>query len=61
MGTHTATIAWQRGDEPFAGGRYSRKHEWRFDGGAIVAASPSPQVVPLPIKEIARLPKLLNQ
>ena len=48
MGTHTATIAWQRGDEPFAGGRYSRKHEWRFDGGAIVAASPSPQVVPLP-------------
>jgi organic hydroperoxide reductase OsmC/OhrA len=48
MGTHTATIAWRRGDQPFAGGRYSRRHEWRFDGGAVVAASPSPQVVPAP-------------
>jgi len=48
MSTHGATIAWQRGDAGFADGRYSRRHEWRFDGGAIVAASPSPQVVPAP-------------
>ena len=48
MCTHTATIAWQRGDDAFVGGRYSRRHEWRFDGGTVVAASPSPHVVPLP-------------
>jgi len=53
MSTHTATIAWQRGDEPFAGGRYSRRHEWRFDGGAVVAASPSPHVVPAPWSDAA--------
>ena len=48
MSTHTATIAWQRGDASFADGRYSRRHEWRFDGGSVVAASPSPHVVPAP-------------
>jgi organic hydroperoxide reductase OsmC/OhrA len=41
-------IAWQRGDASFADGRYSRRHEWRFDGGSVIAASPSPHVVPAP-------------
>jgi organic hydroperoxide reductase OsmC/OhrA len=48
MSAHTATISWQRGDADFASGHYSRRHEWRFDGGIVVAASPSPQVVPAP-------------
>jgi len=48
MSTHTATIDWQRGDADFADGRYSRRHQWRFDGGMVVAASPSPHVVPAP-------------
>ncbi len=48
MSTHTATVDWQRGDAEFARGRYSRRHEWRFDGGATIAASPSPDVVPAP-------------
>ena len=48
MSEHTATIAWQRGSDTFAKGRYSRVHEWRFDGGAAVPASASPQVVPAP-------------
>ncbi|HEU4663626.1 MAG TPA: OsmC family protein [Dokdonella sp.] len=48
MSTHTATITWQRGDASFADGRYSRRHEWRFDGGSVVAASSSPHVVPAP-------------
>lgn len=48
MSAHTATIRWSRGDTDFGNGRYSRRHEWRFDGGAIVAASSSPQVVPAP-------------
>jgi organic hydroperoxide reductase OsmC/OhrA len=48
MSAHTATIFWQRGDADFAKSHYSRRHEWRFDGGAIIAASASPHVVPAP-------------
>jgi organic hydroperoxide reductase OsmC/OhrA len=29
--------------------RYSREHEWRFDGGAVVRASSSPHVVRVPL------------
>jgi organic hydroperoxide reductase OsmC/OhrA len=44
---YTATIRWSRkSDEAFARGRYSRAHEWLFDGGAIVKASASPDNVP---------------
>jgi organic hydroperoxide reductase OsmC/OhrA len=48
VGEHIATIAWQRGRDPFAKGKYSRAHEWRFDGGVVVPASASPDVVPAP-------------
>lgn len=49
MSEHLATVRWRRGaDEDFATGRYSRRHQWRFDGGTVVEASPSPQVVPAP-------------
>jgi organic hydroperoxide reductase OsmC/OhrA len=48
MSEHSATISWQRGAHPFLGQRYSRGHEWRFDGGIRVAASASPAVVPAP-------------
>lgn len=43
-----ATIVWRLEGEDFAKGRYSRAHEWHFDGGITVAASASPGVVPLP-------------
>lgn len=45
---HRATVVWQRGDQAFTDNRYSRGHEWRFDGGVTVPASASPHVVPLP-------------
>ena len=48
MHRYHAMIVWQRGDGDFAAKRYSRGHEWRFDGGVTVPASSSPQVVPLP-------------
>jgi len=48
MSEHSATISWRRGGEPFAGQRYSRGHEWRFDGGTTVPASASPTVVSAP-------------
>ena len=51
MSEHTATIRWQRGEHPFTKGRYSRRHEWRFDGGAVVAGSSSPHVVREPFSD----------
>jgi organic hydroperoxide reductase OsmC/OhrA len=48
MSEHIATVRWQRNDDAFVRGRYSRKHEWRFDGGAVVPASASPSVVRVP-------------
>ena len=48
MSSHTTTVRWERGEADFAQGRYSRRHEWHFDGGAVVAASPSPHVVAAP-------------
>lgn len=47
---YSATIVWQRSNaEPYTDNRYSRAHQWRFDGGAVVEASSSPKVVPLPL------------
>ncbi len=49
MSIYTATVVWQRAtDERFVDNRYSRAHEWRFDGGSVIGASSSPQVVRLP-------------
>lgn len=49
MSEHSATVRWTRQDnEPFTDNRYRRAHLWEFDGGVTVAASASPQVVPLP-------------
>ncbi len=45
MSEHTARVRWRRGDAPFTDRRYSRAHEWAFDGGAVVAAAASPLVV----------------
>ncbi|EMN7206307.1 OsmC family protein [Vibrio parahaemolyticus] len=48
MSKHTALITWQRqANEIFSDNQYSRAHTWRFDGGLLVPASPSPHVVPL--------------
>lgn len=44
-----ATITWQRDGQDFAGQRYSRGHEWQFDGGLTLPASSSPLSVPLPM------------
>lgn len=49
MSNYTAIVRWNRnGAEGFTKGQYSRAHEWVFDGGAVVPASSSPKVVPLP-------------
>jgi organic hydroperoxide reductase OsmC/OhrA len=49
MSDYVATIRWQRGDQEFTDHKYSRGHEWAFDGGITVPASASPDIVPLPM------------
>ena len=52
MATYEATVTWRRGaDERFVDKRYSRAHEWQFDGGARVHASASPHVVRPPLSD----------
>jgi organic hydroperoxide reductase OsmC/OhrA len=54
MATHTATVRWSASQgEDYAKGQYSRAHEWRFDGGAVVRASASPHIVPAPWSDAA--------
>lgn len=55
MSTHTAIISWKRTGPDFAGGKYSREHTWKFDGGVVVPASSSPSVVPAPFSNPANL------
>ena len=51
MSEYTATVSWQRGDARFVDNRYSRAHEWKFDGGTVVPASSSPHSVPVPLSD----------
>jgi organic hydroperoxide reductase OsmC/OhrA len=54
MSAYAAAVRWRRRpEEPFLDGRYSRAHEWAFDGGARVPASASPHVVRLPFSDPA--------
>ncbi|MFL6674747.1 MAG: OsmC family protein [Massilia sp.] len=50
-----ARLAWRRGDQPFTDQRYSRAHEWSFDGGLTVPASSSPLSVPAPMSVAANV------
>ncbi|MES2902530.1 MAG: OsmC family protein [Pseudomonadota bacterium] len=50
-----ATVAWERAGQPFTDHRYSRAHEWVFDGGLHVPASSSPLSVPLPMSDAANV------
>lgn len=53
MPTHGCTIAWSRGTADFTDLQYSRAHEWRFDGGAVVPGSSSPHSVRVPFSDPA--------
>lgn len=52
MARYEATIEWQA-NGGFRDGSYSRAHRWEFDGGASIAASSSPNVVPVPYSDPA--------
>lgn len=49
MSEYLATVSWKRTGQNFLDNKYSRGHVWKFDGGAEIAASPSPHVVPPPM------------
>lgn len=49
MSEYKAKIIWYRqANEDFIQSKYSRGHEWSFDGGTRIPASSSPSVVPVP-------------
>ena len=50
-----ARVAWQRAGQAFLDGRYSRAHDWSFDGGLSLRASSSPLSVPPPMSDPAAL------
>ena len=48
----TADISWSKeAKEVFVDGKYSRVHQWLFDGGMQFSASSSPAIVPLPMSD----------
>ncbi len=51
MSSYFAKVKWKSDGGDFVGRKYSRKHEWIFDGGFTVSASPSPHVVPAPYSD----------
>jgi organic hydroperoxide reductase OsmC/OhrA len=54
MAAHTASVIWERPEgAKFTDNKYSRAHRWEFDGGAVVAASSAPSVVPVPLSDPA--------
>lgn len=53
MAEYTARITWQRRGEAFVDKRYSRRHDWHFDGGAVVPGSSSPHSVRVPYSDAA--------
>src|SRR5277367_5676097 len=49
MSTYQANVSWKReSNQRFLDSKYSRAHEWKFDGGVIVPASSAVSSVPLP-------------
>jgi len=56
MSEYIAMVSWQRrSEEPFVDAEYSREHSWKFDGGAVIQASPSPHIVPAPYSVAANV------
>lgn len=51
MSEHTAVVEWVRGDQAFSDHKYSRAHDWRFDGGVVVRGSSAPTSVAIPMSD----------
>ncbi|MHC2070045.1 OsmC family protein [Bremerella sp. T1] len=51
MENYSVKLSWERGEDDFLDKKYHRAHTWSFDGGATVAASSSPNVLPPPMSD----------
>ena len=50
----STNIIWNRGEEEnFLNGQYKRTHQWIMEGGMILNASASPEIVPIPMSDPA--------
>jgi organic hydroperoxide reductase OsmC/OhrA len=52
MTTHTATVRWERGEQPFTDGKYARAHLISFDGGVSIEGSSAPETIRPPLSKI---------
>ena len=50
--TYEAVVSWERDGALFFDNRYSRAHQWGFDGGLAVPASASPLHVRAPMSRV---------
>jgi organic hydroperoxide reductase OsmC/OhrA len=55
MSNHSVSIQWSNTGPDFLNRKYSREHQWLFDGGFVVPASPSPHIVPAPWSNAANV------
>lgn len=47
-------VKWKKNSsDNFTNGKYSRVHQWEFDGGMKISASASPEIVPVPMSDPA--------
>ncbi len=53
MAQHQSTLVWERGEQTFVDGLYSRNYVLRFDGGIELQGSPSPHIVRPPMSDPA--------
>ena len=51
MSKYIVAIIWERNGAIFTDNKYNRSHHWEFDGGQVIPASSSPQVVPTPFSD----------
>ena len=51
MSKHEALIFWERKNQNFVDNKYSRAHQWEFDGVKVPASS-SPSVLPVPLSSV---------
>lgn len=49
MSEYRASVEWKRYSQDFLSRKYSRAHEWKFEGGVVIPASSSPHIVPVPM------------
>ena len=55
MPRYQATVIWKNKGPDFLDNKYSRVHQWRFEGGAVVEATAAPDIVPEPWSNSANL------